>query len=266
MLGAIIGDISGSFYEGKKKTDNAVILSESSTFTDDSVLTIAISKAILESKDNLSALKDNTIKNIKDQGRLYINAGYGLLFRRWLLSDEINPYGSFGNGGAMRISPVAYFSRSIEEVKKYSKIVTSITHNHKDAIEAAEAVSSLIFLSLHGASMRELRLYAENYYNLDFKIDEVKEKYEFNASAKESVPYAIEAFLESSDFTSAIKKAISLGGDTDTIASITGSIAEAYYGIDEKTRRKALHFLNPDQIKIILNFEQNFPYKKIIIC
>jgi len=224
LLGAIIGDIVGSVYEWNNiKTENFPLFSTSSRFTDDTVLTVAVADAILYAKDYA--------RTIWEYGKRYPYAGYGGRFSQWLDKGDLLPYNSFGNGSAMRVSPVGFAFNSIEEVLDEAAKSASVTHNHPEGIKGAQATALAIFLAWHGESKSEIRkqIEARFAYDLKRRLDEIRLYYTFDVSCQGSVPEAIIAFLESDNYEDAIRKAVSLGGDSDTIACIAGGIAHAYY-------------------------------------
>jgi len=182
---------------------------------------------------------------MKEFGRRYPESGYGGRFSRWLFSDDTAPYKSYGNGAAMRISPVIYFANSIEQVKKLSYAITATTHNHPEGIKGAEACAVSAYLAKCGKSKAEIKKYVEdNYYPLDFTIEQIRSSYRFDATCRNTVPQAIEAFLESESFEDALRNAVSLGGDSDTLAAICGAIAEPFYGIPDEFISKAATYLD----------------------
>lgn len=224
MLGAIAGDIIGSVYERKNvKTTDFELFAPEATFTDDTVLTVAVAECILKGK--------NYAKTIKAYGRRYPHAGYGLAFRKWLVSDSLLPYNSFGNGAAMRVSPVGFAYDTLEKVLAEAKNSAEVTHNHPEGIKGAQVTAAAVFLARQGTGKEEIKQYlAKQFnYNLEQTLDEIRPHYRFDASCQGSVPQAVRAFLESTDYEDAVRKAISLGGDSDTIACITGGIAQACY-------------------------------------
>lgn len=259
MLGAIVGDISGSRFEWENlKSKEFDLLTYRCHPTDDSNMTLAVAQAILQSKKDWSDLPEQAVEAMRVLGRKYPR-GYGGRFKQWLLSEDPQPYGSWGNGSAMRVSPCAWAAGSLEEALSLSDAVTSVTHNHPEGIKGARAIISAIWLARHGASMLEIRDHIhEHYYPLDFTLDQIREAYSFDVSCQGSVPQAIEAFLESTDFEDTIRNAISIGGDSDTIAAMAGSIAEAYYGIPADIRNHALTFLDETQLGILNAFEQQY--------
>lgn len=224
IIGAVIGDVIGSVFEWNNiKTTDFNLFNPKCDFTDDTVLTIAVADCILNKKD--------FSKTIWEYGRKYRGRGYGGSFRNWLQKDNLKPYGSFGNGSAMRASAVGFAFNDIETVMEVAKQSAEATHNHPEGIKGAQATASAIFLARQGKSKQEIKDYITRTfkYNLDFTLDEIRPTYKFDVTCQGSVPQAIVAFLESSDFESAIRLAISIGGDSDTIACITGGIASAFY-------------------------------------
>ena len=261
MLGAIIGDIVGSRFEFNNiKTKEFDLMNHNCFFTDDTVMSLAIAKAILESNDDYNNLSQTAVKYMQRIGQKYRNCGYGNKFYYWVFSPNPKPYGSYGNGAAMRVSACGLVANSIEEAIELSRKVTEITHNHPEGIKGAEATAVAIYLAKTGSNILEIRDYInEHYYPMNFKLDDIRDSYKFNETCQETVPQAIEAFLESNCFEDAIRNAISIGGDSDTLAAITGSIAEAYYGIPSDIRNLAITFLDERLLKILVDFENKFP-------
>lgn len=261
MLGAMIGDIVGSRFEWHNiKSKEFELFTPKCKLTDDSIMTLAVAKAILSCNGDYSKLADQAIKCMQELGRCYPNAGYGGHFRSWLKEARPQPYNSYGNGSAMRVSPCAYVAETLDEAKVLSKAVTEVSHNHREGVRGAEATTAAIFMALHGSCIAEIRDYIiENYYpKMNFTLDEIRPKYTFDVSCQGSVPQAITAFLESSGFEDAIRNAISIGGDSDTIAAITGSIAEAYYSIPMNIKNQAIQYLDDLQVDILNRFEAKY--------
>lgn len=229
MFGALVGDIIGSAFEfNNVKSKEFSFFNKTTRFTDDSVLTLAVSNYFL--KFNKSLNRDELIKIVKETSLKYINAGYGPSFLKWLKSDSSSAYNSYGNGAAMRISPVAYIAKNLNEVIELSDFITSITHNHKEGIKGARSIATSIFLLLHGTSKSEIKNYIESsYYSLNFDYHELVNNYKFEVSCQKSVPQAIYLFLISTDYLDALKNAISIGGDSDTISDMVLALSEAYY-------------------------------------
>lgn len=225
MLGAIAGDIIGSVYERHNtKRKDFPLFQPSSHFTDDTVLTLAIADALLHQQPYEPLFKQYF--------HAYPEAGYGRSFRQWAQSSAAAPYGSWGNGSAMRISPISYWFDDLATVRQEARCSAAVTHNHPEGIRGAEAIASAIFLARTGASKPDIKQYVESSFNYDLNVvlDELREHYEFDVSCQGSVPPAIAAFLQSTDFEDAIRTAVSIGGDSDTIACMCGGIAEAFYG------------------------------------
>ncbi len=260
MFGAVIGDIVGSrfeFYPHKSKSFE--LFTPSCMATDDSMMTIAIAKAILSCDGAYENLSEMAVACMQTIGRAYPYAGYGGYFHRWLYLRDPKPYHSFGNGAAMRVSACAYAATSLEEAKLLSKKVTEVTHNHPEGLKGAEALTAAIYLAKTGKTIPEIRAHIrEWYYALDFTLDGIRETYHFDVTCGGSVPQAIEAFLESTSFEDAVRNAISLGGDSDTLGAMAGSVAEAYYGIPQDIRIKAREFLDSELYAIVDAFEQKF--------
>ncbi len=254
MIGSVIGDIIGSVYEHKNiKTTSFPLFSHGSTFTDDTVLTIAIADSLLNNR--------SYIETLKKYGRKYPYAGYGVSFYHWIFSDSNAPYGSWGNGAAMRAGPIGFRFETLDEVMVEAKRCAEVTHNHKEGIKGAQATASSIFLSSIGRSKIEIKEYIETTfnYNLNRSIDDIRPVYQFDVSCQGSVPEAIIAFLDSKDFVDAIRKAISIGGDSDTIACIAGGIAEAFYKkIPLNVLKITKRLLPGDLLSIIEEFEKKY--------
>lgn len=246
MYGAIIGDIAGSKYEflGYKKYPKT-ILDKNCFYTDDTVMTVAIADALIKARD--------VAKTMKQYGRKYPDKGYGGTFGRWLKDQDCTPYFSYGNGAAMRVSPVAWMSDKWYEIIDLATRVTVVTHNHPEGIRGAQATVTAIYMAKKHYNKDEIKAYIEDEFNYDlsFTLNEIRPYYHFNETCQDTVPEAIVAFLESTDFEDAIKKAISLGGDADTLAAITGSIAEAYYGIPDRLIKKVKTFLPKEFIDVL---------------
>lgn len=237
MIGAIFGDVVGSIYEWDNiKTKDFELCQPKMFFTDDTVMTLAVAKALMEYKAGKGMLQDLTVKNMQELGRRYPDAGYGARFDGWIYSANPRPYNSWGNGSAMRVSACGWVGESLDEVKKLSYEVTVVTHDHPEGLKGAEAVAVAIFMARTGKTKDEIKKEMQKYYRLDKCLDEIRPTYRFNESCQETVPQAIQAFLEAEDFEDAIRNAISLGGDSDTLAAITGSIAEAYCGVKQEHR------------------------------
>ena len=263
MIGAILGDIIGSCHEfTKTKTKDFELLNPKKNFiTDDTLMTIAVSKAVLEASNDFEKLEVCAKKQLLDIGRRYPN-GYGRLFNQWLKSDDPKPYESYGNGAAMRISACGFAYDTLEDVKQASFRVTKVTHDHFEGLKAAEAIAVAIYHLRKGATKYQLRDYMRKYYSIYFTLDEIRDRYSFKEEARYTVPPAIVAFLESTNFEDAIRNAISLGGDADTLAAITGSLAEAYYGVPKELIEKVESYvIEKELIQIIHQFTAKYSTK-----
>ena len=261
MLGAIIGDIVGSRFEWHNiKSKEFEFLTYKCSPTDDSIMTLALAQAILVSKPDYSDLSQNAVECMQRVGRNYPDCGYGGKFRRWIFSSNPQPYNSFGNGAAMRVSPAGFAATSLEEAKVLARKVTEVTHNHPEGLKGAEATAVAIYMARTGSSILEIRDYIDqNYYPMNFTLDGIRKDYHFDVTCQRSVPQALMAFFESTGFEDAIRNAISIGGDSDTIAAICGGIAEAYYGIPSDIRKHALTFLDERLLQILVVFENKYP-------
>lgn len=249
MFGAILGDIIGSPYEfdhNNIKTKDFPLFSRNSHFTDDTVMTIAIAEAVLNADGNLDDLADEAVASMQKLGRLYPYAGYGARFVGWVHSDNPKPYNSLGNGAAMRVSPVAWAFDDMETVRKAARAVTAVTHNHPEGIKGAEATASAIFMARKGATKAEIKAYIESEFGYDLSrtCDEIRPDYRHDETCMRTVPEAFAAFLEGESFEDVIRNAVSLGGDSDTLTAIAGSIAEGFYGIDHKLKAEAVKRLD----------------------
>ena len=271
MLGAIIGDVVGSYYEVlevkeiknghrsykdriKILDQNTPLFTENSSVTDDSILTFAIYKAIKENKPYEEMLKYYAKQEINLGKDIYGRSRFGKGFVEWVNSNTQGT--SYGNGASMRISPVGFLFNTLEEVKQETYKATIPSHNHQESILCAEAVATSIFLLRNGISKEELKEYIENnYFKLDYDLEKLRRNYKFSSKSIDSVPQAIYTFLESNSFEETIRNAISIGGDTDTIACIAGSLAESYYGIPENLLEQVKPYLK-DYMKELLEKEK----------
>ena len=254
MLGAIVGDVVGSRFElASLQSKEFSFFAPSCHISDDTILTLAVCQAFLDCRGDYSQLSLRAASQLKAFALRYPRAGYGSKFLVWMLTDVSRPYGSFGNGSAMRVSPCAMVARSLEEVKKFSYAVTAVTHNHPEGLKGAEAVAVAAFLAKEKWSKAEIRQYVQDhYYPMDFLIDH------FGNTCPRTVPFAIKAFLESSSFEDTIRMAISLGGDTDTLAAMAGSIAGLYYGIPDAIAQKTQTYLDPYLSGVLRQFEETY--------
>ena len=263
MLGAIIGDIAGSRFEfHNRRSKEFTLLHPKCYFTDDSVMSLAVCQALLRTAPDFQNLDKEAVACMREIGQLYPNCGYGGHFGMWVFLPDPKPYHSYGNGAAMRVSGCGWAARSLEEAKRLSEAVTAVTHDHPEGLKGAESTATAIWLARSGKSKEEIRVYiTENYYPIDFTLDGIRRTYRFHETCQDSVPQAFEAFFESADFEDTIRNAVSIGGDSDTIAAIAGSVAEAYYGIPAGLREQAAAYLDERLSEILTAFESKFPPK-----
>lgn len=257
IIGAISGDIIGSTHEFNPiKTKDFNLFNRHSTFTDDTVMTLAIAKWLCEDKSS----KDVLIKNVKHFGNRYPNAGYGGMFKRWLSKDSPEPYGSWANGSAMRVSPCAWVAESLQEAQRLAELSAIITHDHPEGVKGALATSDAIYLARIGASKDEIKDHIEVRYGYDLNrtVEEIRPDYSFDVSCAGSVPESIICFLDAKDFEDAIRNAVSLGGDADTQAAIAGSIAGAYWDVSRNISYKSIHRLDYFLLNAFIEFEEKF--------
>ena len=266
MIGALTGDMIGAPYEFDRgnKTKDFPLFSRNSGFTDDSVMTIAVAEALLDtlgqSDENITAA---LAASMQKWGRKYPDAGYGGMFIRWLYQKNPKPYGSFGNGSAMRVSSAGWLFEDIETTRHIAVLTASVTHSHKEGIKGAEAAASAIYLARTGSSKEQIRNYItdEFGYDLSRTCDEIRPEYHHVETCQETVPEAITAFLEGQDFEDVVRTTVSLGGDCDTLSCIAGSIAEAFYGIPDEIAAECRKRL-PEDITAVLdrfNEQKNHP-------
>ena len=264
MIGAIVGDIVGSRFEWDNiKTKNFDLFHPDCHFTDDTVMTLAIAKAILESHPYLK-LEKNAIKCMQEMGRKYPDLDYGSSFRAWIFSSKPQPYYSYGNGAAMRVSSCGFAAKSWKESLQLAECVTAVTHNHPEGIKGAKAVCDAIYKARTGTNLPLIsRQISHIYYRMNFTLDSICNNYDFDETCQGTVPQALEAFFESTSFEDAIRNAISIGGDSDTLAAITGSVAEAYYGVPTDICEKAESYLDDYLLSILREFESKYPWFNI---
>ena len=261
MYGAILGDIVGSPYEfdcNNYKAKDFPLFSRHSDFTDDTVMTLAVAKALFSSRgQDDAAIKTALVHEMQRLGRAYPDRGYGTHFGSWLYEDNPQPYHSYGNGSAMRVSSAAWLAKDMAEALRLARLTAEVSHNHPEGIKGAQATAAVIFLARTGHDKAEIKAHAECEFGYDLcrSCDEIRPTYHHVESCQETVPQAITAFLESCDFEDALRIAVSLGGDSDTLASITGSIAEAFYSVPEELRQECRKRLTPELSEILRRWE-----------
>jgi len=261
MLGAILGDIIGAPYEfdrGNKTKDFPLFLPGRSKFTDDSVMTIAVAEALMNSMGKSDEeIKAALIDSMQAWGCWYPNAGYGIQFAKWLKQWPPKPYGSFGNGSAMRVSSVGWLFDTLEETRRVARLTAEVSHNHPEGIKGAESVASAIFLARTGHSKKQIRQYIiqEFGYDLSMTCDEIRPNYYHVETCQGTVPEAFAAFFEGTSYEDVIRTAVSLGGDCDTLTCIAGGMAEAYYGLPQELEREAEDRLAEDMLEVVRRFQ-----------
>ena len=261
MIGAIFGDIAGSVFEFRNcRTKDFELMGKGCSFTDDSVMTVAVAEALLghTREEGTEAFKERLIDSMHKWGHAYPYAGYGGRFFHWLGGKSRQPYGSFGNGSAMRVSPVGWYAESLEEALVYARASAEVTHNHPEGVKGAEVTAGAVFLARAGADREQIRTFAECYYALDFTLDEIRPTYRFNETCQDTVPQAMEAFLESVSFEDCIRCGVSVGGDTDTLCAICGGVAEAYYGMTDEQTEAALSRLDAPLREVAEAFRRRY--------
>ena len=257
IIGAIAGDIIGSTREFHPiKTKEFSLFTKRSKFTDDTIMTLAVAKWLLNDKNS----KEELVRQLQFWGNNYPNGGYGRMFNNWLHTENPAPYGSWGNGSAMRVSPVAWVGESLEEVQKLAEASSVVTHNHPEGVKGALATADAIYLARLGSSKDEIREHIEiRYdYDLDRTVDEIRPYYSFDVSCQGCVPESIICFLEAKDYEDTIRNCISLGGDADTMAAIAGGIASAYWEVPRNILYKTIHRLDYDLLNVLIEFDEKF--------
>lgn len=261
MYGAIIGDIIGSPYEfNNYKAKDFPLFSKHSNFTDDTVMTIAVAKGFLDAGRNADddSIRKCIVEAMTDLGFMHPNAGYGNHFYKWIFSGEQQPYHSYGNGSAMRVSSVAWLFDDLESVLHAAKLSAEVSHNHPEGIKGAQATVAATFLARTGHTKPEIKEYIESTFEYDLQrhCDDIRPTYQFCPDCQHTVPEAIIAFLDSTNFEVCIRNAVSLGGDSDTLAAIAGSIAEAYYGLSEELKERARYYLTEDLLEVLDEYQK----------
>lgn len=260
MYGAILGDIIGSPFEFDKgeKTKDFKLFTEGCRFTDDSVMTVAVVEALLSLDQNADdqTVEQTLIKSMQKWGRKYPEAGYGRRFYNWLFQNDPVPYHSYGNGSAMRVSSVGWLYPTLEKTRKIAVLTAKVTHDHEEGLKGAEATAGCIFLARKKKSKDQIRSFIiqEFGYDLSKTLDEIRPDHHMDVSCQGTVPEAVLCFLEANSYEDTVRNAVSLGGDTDTLAAIAGSIAEAYYKIPDKLKEECEKRITEEMKHVIRNF------------
>lgn len=258
MIGAIIGDVVGSRFEfSNYLSKEFVLLTEENCFTDDTVMTCAVAQALMESKEDYSDLSVKAVEVMQRIGRHYPYCGYGGRFYNWMFTDDPKPYGSFGNGSAMRISAVGFAAKDVEEAKKLAYAVTSISHDHPEGLKGAEATAVAIVMARIGCTKEQIIDEMKKYYNLNTSLSKYRKICDGHGDeiCQITMPQALRCFMEGENYVDVIRNCISIGGDSDTIAAIAGGIAEAFYGVPEELKQAMRQYLTPDLWKIVQDFK-----------
>ena len=262
MYGAIIGDIIGSRFEfdrGNKTRDFKLFTSESD-FTDDTVMTVAVAEALMDAGPDADekAVKEAVIRSMKKWGQKYPYAGYGARFISWVLTDDPEPYGSYGNGSGMRVSSVGWLYDSLERTREVARWTAEVSHNHPEGIKGAESVAAAIFLARTGSSKDEIKAYIEEEFGYDLSrtLDDIRPNYQHVEDCMHTMPEAFECFLESESYEDCIRNVMYIGGDTDTLGAIAGAIAEAKWAVPEEIIAQAYDYLPKDISEVIGRFMQ----------
>ena len=259
MYGAILGDMIGAPYEfdrGRKTKVFPLFISDSQ-FTDDTVMTLAVAEALMDSRRSSDdGIRAALIEKMQKWGRRYPHAGYGGMFAQWLRTPSPRPYGSYGNGSAMRVSAAGWLYDTLEETRRIARLTAEVTHNHPEGIKGAEATAAAIFLARTGADKERIRAYITEQFGYDLSrtCDEIRPAYHHVESCQQTVPEALTAFLEGTSFEDVIRTAVSLGGDCDTLTCIAGGVAEAFYGVPEELKAECRVRLPQDLLEVLDRF------------
>ena len=272
MIGAILGDIVGSPYEfdrGKKVKDFGPLFIDASAYTDDTVMTIAVAEGLMKAglDADQETIKKSVVKALKEWGRKYINAGYGQRFIEWLIREDEQPYGSWGNGSAMRVSSAGWLYGTLERTREVAGLTAEVTHNHPEGMKGAEATASAIFLARTGKSKEEIKEYMINEFGYDLSrtLSDIRPGYHHVESCQQTVPEAVTAFLEGNDFEDVVRCAVSLGGDCDTLTCIAAGIAEAFYGVPEEYQAEVLARIEIDMRDVYDRFRRHLFHRNIVV-
>lgn len=261
MYGAILGDIIGSRFEFDRggKTKDFELLTTEDEFTDDSVMTVAVAEALLEVSADADddTIKAALIKSMQKWGNKYPWAGYGQKFISWLGSKDPKPYGSWGNGSAMRVSPVGWLYDSLDETRRYARLSAEISHNHPEGIKGAECTAAVIFMARTGASMEEIAEYIDREFAYDYSesLDEMRARHRHIESCQDSLPKALRSFFDGKSYEDVVRNAVSLGGDTDTLAAIAGAMGEAFFGMPDELKTEAKKRVGEDMAEVMARFD-----------
>ncbi|MBR0160651.1 MAG: ADP-ribosylglycohydrolase family protein [Oscillospiraceae bacterium] len=259
MIGAIIGDVVGSRFEFHNAlSKDFEFFARGCSFTDDTVMTCAVAQGLMDSREDFSDLSERTVEAMQWIGRQFPNCGYGARFIHWMFSRDPQPYNSCGNGSAMRVSPVGFAARDVEEAKRLSAAVTCISHDHPEGMKGAEATAVAIVMARQGRTKEEIRTEMEKYYDLSTSVERYRENWQGHGReiCQVSLPQALVCFFEGDSYEDVIRNCVSIGGDTDTIAAIAGGIAEAYYGVPEEFAGQVRDYVDERLLRIYDAFQE----------
>jgi len=259
MIGAIIGDVVGSRFEFHNHLSKEFeFLAPGCEYTDDTVMTCAVAQGLMDSNEDFSDLSEKTVAAMQRIGREFPYCGYGARFINWMFTDNPQPYNSCGNGSAMRISPVGFAARDVEEAKRLAAAVTCISHNHPEGMKGAEATAVAIVMARQGKTKEEIRKVMETYYDLSMTVDRYRDEWQGHGKeiCQVSLPQALVCFFEGESYEDVIRNCISIGGDSDTLGAIAGGIAEAYYGVPEEFRDEVECYVSPVLMEIYTRFRE----------
>ncbi|HPZ00461.1 MAG TPA: ADP-ribosylglycohydrolase family protein [Clostridiales bacterium] len=263
MIGALIGDIVGSVYEFHNiHTKDFPFFREDCHPTDDSIMTLALAQSLMEYEDSARTvdLKSRAVQNMRQFGRRHPYGGYGGQFLQWLTTEDPKPYCSLGNGAAMRVSACGFMADTLEEALFLAEQVTEVTHNHPEGLKGAKCTAGCIWMARAGKTKDEIRTFIEdNYYPMDFTLEEIRDTFAFDETCMGTVPQALEMFMESTDYEDCIRTCISMGGDCDTTSAIAGAVAEAFYGVPKGLAEEGRAFLPGDLRKVYDTFNARYP-------
>ncbi len=261
MYGAILGDIIGSRFEFDRggKTKDFRLFTREDSFTDDTVMTLAVGDALLKADREAEpdTIRREVISSMCAWGRKYPRAGYGARFFGWLFGSNHEPYWSYGNGSAMRVSAAGFLYDSLERTREVARATAEVTHNHPEGIKGAECTAAVMFLARTGKTKEEIRAYVEKefHYDMSRSLEELRRRHEHVESCMDSMPKALTSFLEGESYEDTVRNAVSLGGDTDTLAAIAGAMAEAYYGVPVELKKEGLAYLTPEMKKLLKKYD-----------
>ncbi len=262
MFGAIFGDMVGAPYEFNNiHTEDFPLISRKTEFTDDTVMTVAVADALMETLGGTDTeIRKALVRKMKRYGHAFPDAGYGGMFRKWLFTAMDTPYNSFGNGSAMRVSAAGWMYDTLAETEHAAMLSAAVTHDHPEGIKGAQAVAAAMFLARTGSTKEEIMKYVTDTYGYDLEetVDSIRTWYYFNETCQKTVPQALRVFYESNDYEQTIRKAVSIGGDSDTLACIAGGIAEAFWGMPEDLKQKCRERLDGRLLKVADDFEKRF--------